>query len=496
MSKKYEWLEKKTPRSVDQLRLWSLNPRLNLEEDHVKNSDFVEDFIREEGDKKNFFALIDSMANDGFVPADPIVVWQDEKNQKYYIAEGNRRVLALKLLRNPNTAPRSIRPYIRKASNKINLAEIEKIPVNVAPTFEDAEWYINQRNSSSSLQKPWTRVQQQRWILELYNKYNGDFKILMSKTKLSKSELESFFRILEIRDFIKKPAVRELLTDDEYNKARSDRFPITILERFFNFVEVKEKWGVEYDGIEVKIISNIKSFYKAFAELIKRIVNEHTPDDSDAKIDTRMKKENLERILSSLPQVNFDSIKEEVRDSNQVEIDDLLPEKPVSPEKPNTPTLPAPIIKNDPNRNRLILDIYTLNSSSYRLNGLFNELKSIPLKYNNSIAASIRIFLDLAILNYLHSENLIGDLCTQYSDSKGLKNINLSKRIEFLKPKVNSKAQDTIKKILNPSNELSLDVLNGYVHNDNTHYLNNRFLNNFWDLLFPLLEELIDIREI
>src|SRR5690606_25641037 len=146
-------------------------------------------------------------------------------------------------------------------------------------------------------------------------------------------------------------------------------------------------------------------------------------------------------------------------------------------------------------RTRLILDIYFLNSSSHRLNGLFNELKLVPLKYNNTVAASIRIFLDLAILNYLKSEDLIGNLCAQYPDSGGLKNINLSKRLEFIKTKVNGKSKDIIQKILNPNNELSLDVLNGYVHSENTHYLNNRFLNNFWDLLFPLFEEILDIKE-
>ena len=31
---KYAWLEKRTPRSVDQLRLWEQNPRLNPEETH------------------------------------------------------------------------------------------------------------------------------------------------------------------------------------------------------------------------------------------------------------------------------------------------------------------------------------------------------------------------------------------------------------------------------------------------------------------------------
>ena len=151
MNNKYEWLNKRYLRSVDQLRLWDENPRLNPDEKHLTIVDFVEDLIADEADKSSFFDLLQSIS-EGFVPADPIVVWRQENNGKYYVAEGNRRVIALKLLRNPNKAPKSIRRYVRKLANSVHREDIEKISVNIAPTFEDAEWYINQRNNASSLQ--------------------------------------------------------------------------------------------------------------------------------------------------------------------------------------------------------------------------------------------------------------------------------------------------------------------------------------------------------
>ena len=36
----YNWLSKRTYRSVDTLRLWSENPRLNPEDSHIYVSDF------------------------------------------------------------------------------------------------------------------------------------------------------------------------------------------------------------------------------------------------------------------------------------------------------------------------------------------------------------------------------------------------------------------------------------------------------------------------
>ena len=82
-------------RSVDQLRLWDENPRLNPDEKHLTIVDFVEDLIADEADKSSFFDLLQSIS-EGFVPADPIVVWRQENNGKYYVAEGNRRVYSFK----------------------------------------------------------------------------------------------------------------------------------------------------------------------------------------------------------------------------------------------------------------------------------------------------------------------------------------------------------------------------------------------------------------
>ncbi len=241
---KYEWLNKKTPRSVDLLKLWPENPRLNPEEKHIQLSDFADDLTLEDADKKQFFKLLKSIAEDGFIPADPVVVWKNEENDKYYVAEGNRRVLALKLLREPQKAPKSIRGFVRTQSGKIDKKAIEKIQVNVAPSFEDAEWYINQRNSTSSLQQNWSRVQQQRWITELYEKYNGDIEKITSITKMTQGELESFIRILKIKDLVKNEEVKSKLSEEEYSSATSYKFPISILERFFSNKDVKEKWFI------------------------------------------------------------------------------------------------------------------------------------------------------------------------------------------------------------------------------------------------------------
>lgn len=506
MSDKYDWLIKKTPRSVDQLRLWPENPRLNPEEAHLTLKDFSEDITEDNADKQDFYALINSLVEDGFVPADPIVVWQSEENQKYYVAEGNRRIIALKLLRSPEKAPKSIRSFIRKASKLINVADFEKVPVNVAPTFEDAEWYINQRNSSSSLQRRWSRVQQQRWILTLYEKHDGDVDKILSITKLSKSELEGFIRILKIKDFVKLDSVKNKLTDDEFEKADSYRFPITILERIISFSDFRAKWGLEFDGVDVIINSNHDSFYNAFTELIKRIVNK-----TDDNINTRLSKSDVPAILESLPEVSFDTeteseiSSENVPTENELESTESEDSTSENPEQEtesanesnsgqdSTPTIQH--LKGNPNRDRIVLPIYHLNTDSYRLFGVFDEFKKISIRrYPNNISSSLRVFLDLAVYKYIDTEGLETAICSHYQCN--LREVPLKKRLEYIKThKASGRIQTIITRLIDPSQQFSLDVMNGFIHSQDAHYTNKVFLNGFWDFLFPLFQFLVDIRE-
>lgn len=489
---KYEWLNKKTPRSVDLLKLWPENPRLNPEEKHIQLSDFADDLTFEDADKKQFFKLLKSIAEDGFIPADPVVVWKNEENEKYYVAEGNRRVLALKLLREPQKAPKSIRGFVRTQSGRIDKKSIEKILVNVAPSFEDAEWYINQRNSTSSLQQNWSRVQQQRWISELYEKYNGDIEKITSITKMTQGELESFIRILKIKDLVKNEEVKSKLSDEEYNNAISYKFPITILERFFSNKDVKEKWGIDYEGIELNFI-NKSSFLNAYTELIRNIVDKN----SDNVIDTRTITSNLDSILEKLPKVDLENNVSilPLNLENQSDVTENSDPSVIQNEESATtlPSAPA-FIKNDPNRSRLVLQIYSLNTDSYRLIYLFDELKRIPFAYSNCMAASVRVFLDLSVLKFIETENLTTAIKSHYR--KEIRDVSLKNRLEYLKQNtLTEKPKKIVEKLLQSSNEFSLDVLNGYIHSQDAHYLEKSFLNRFWDFLFPLFEYLIEIKE-
>ena len=484
----YSWFNKRYQRSIDQLRPWSGNPRLNPEEQHVNLRDFVEDIIQEDGDKANFMDLVRSIATNGFIPADPIVVWKDAKNDRYYVAEGNRRVLALKLLRDPSKAPREIRGTVKSLSK--TWTRIDKIHVNIAPSLEDAEWYISQRNSTSSILKRWSRLQQMRWVEFLYEKYADDPEVLVQKSNMSLSEIEQIIRYIRLLNLVNEEQVKSVLTEDEYRRATAHTFPITIFERFFNLTKVREAWGFDFDGPNI-IFKNKAGFLTAFTEVIRRIVS----NKQDYKLDTRnVSADRIDDLLDILPKVNLE-MSDPFKVGNK---DEPEPDPTPEPEPQPDPKPSHREQKGNIYRNRLILSFYQLNTSEARLSQLFYELKRLSVNsYVSVCAAAVRIFLELAILDFIQSEGLVEEF--QRRDGKELKKILLKTRIDFLTRYSKLKDNKTAKKILldliNEKETYSLDNLNGYVHSKSTEYLNKQYLNGFWDHIFPLLQAMLDITE-
>ena len=285
---------------------------------------------------------------------------------------------------------------------------------------------------------------------------------------------------------VKEPEVKELLSADEYKAATSHQFPMTVLERFFDTARVREEWGVKFEGTTVKL-ENRKSFLTAFASLIKNIVS----PEPEIKIDTRTITTNIEEILRALPKVNkeeSDPFSVDTKKKSETEALDL--DTP-SPRKIKT------IKKGDPDRLHLVLPCYSLSNDNYRLAHLFTELKELPTqKYISIAAVSVRVFLDLAVLEYITSEGLDSAICAKYTGA--LKTIELNKRLTFLADQVGFKGTQLatiLVRLTDVKSDFSLDVLNGYVHGEGTAYLNRNFLNRFWDFLFPLLLKLLVIKE-
>lgn len=478
---KKNWMTTRKLRSVGQLKLWDKNPRLDQSQSYRQLHSFAEGICTASaGDEEGLVKLVESISKRGFQSIDPVVVWKDPKDGRFRVAEGNRRVLALKLLLSPDSAPVSIRSRIKKLAEASPFKkEFKKIPVVEAPSFDAVRWYIAQRHSSTtSLQERWNREQQFRFVADLYASSERDIEYVSSTLGLPIPDILDMVRILELKNYA--ASIPDVFSQDESEAVNSPKFALSTLERFVKYASIRDRLKINPVGDQFKSALSKKDFNHILATLVKRIIS---GDISSRSSESEVLKE-LPEPSEPFAETKWSVGRTPVSESS----DPAQTGKIMAAEAANAPVAQ----KDDQERSRLIPEVFALGISSVRIVNLFDELKKIPVsRYPNATASSLRVLLDLSVHSYLERNGLFGQLKKQCKGSA--ENISLKRRLEFLKGILSS--QKIIARLLSPDNEFSLDVLNGYVHSESMVYVDKTFLNRFFDFMLPLLKELDDIVE-
>ena len=500
-----KWYEKHEYKSVDDLQLWDTNPRFNPSRKLETLRDCVEELIKDNNGKEKFINLITSIAKNGFIGLDPIIIWQNNE-AGFTVAEGNRRVMALKLLLNPANSPINIRETVTNLSESINKDEIEKINVFLAPSFEDAIWYVTKRHTSTNNGLvSWDRAQQHRFIVNIYNQYHHDPNELEKLTGFDQSTIKGAIYANHIIELKKDEKVTCHLTSDEKNEVLyGTKIKISTLERWFNHSEVKKAWYINFDDYKFKINGDINSFYIAYAHLLKLMINKN--ESLGFIVNTRTVDDYLQKILEFLPKVKplqesgtgkptgGDTVKLTGRDTEKPTGGDT--EKPTGGDTEKPTDGDNQVRTGNVQRRNLAYKKHIITTDNHRLYALFEELKKLPTKsYLHLSAAGIRIFLDISVDNYISVRQLQLDL--KREKKKNFEDITLTEKLKYLSGLnlESKKATSILQKILNYNNDYSIDTLNKYIHGNTTDKINREFLNSFWDILIPLFEVLVEMKE-
>ncbi|WP_332401403.1 ParB/Srx family N-terminal domain-containing protein [Vibrio metschnikovii] len=501
MSKEDKWWENRLLRSVDNLKLWNDNPRLDPSHKLVKVRDFVEELINDINDKKSFIALMKSIASRGFISFEPVVVWQNE-DKNFVVAEGNRRVMALKLLRSPDKAPMSIRKTVVGLSRMIDRDEIEKIRVCLAPSYEDARWYILQRHSpAASQQIRWQRLQQQRFIISVYDSVGQDIDETIDITGFQRGTIVDALRYVRIRDIATRKEVTDYLTSEEKELVYSHRISMSTLERWFSNSQVREAWYISFNDTGVKIDADPQTFHIAYAKFLKIMFNKD--DELGFIVNTRTIDTHFQEIFDFLPKVKSIEESNSSTDSSSI-LPDITPVKESKEEGKSDSKggdteseTSKPSLKGNPKRRQFTDKYHEITASSYKLKAVFDELRKLPVySYPNVAAVSLRVFLELAINEYIDSNDLKTEVAKR--EKKGYNEVSLSQKLSVLRGEFidDKDANKVIDQLLNTSNDYSLNTLNEYIHGIKVHKVEPQFLNRFWDMLSPLFNILVSLREI
>ena len=101
-------------RSVADLRFDPSNPRIPTDVDPSDEQAVLDWMLQDAG----LVELMGSIAVNGFFPAEPLLITPADTGTGYWVLEGNRRLAAVKLLLEPERAPR------RKAAVAMTAAEV------------------------------------------------------------------------------------------------------------------------------------------------------------------------------------------------------------------------------------------------------------------------------------------------------------------------------------------------------------------------------------
>lgn len=487
------WTKKRYSRSVNNLRLWNENPRLDPLDIYYTTKDYVDGMFRNENDRDDFVNLAKSIVDNGFLSLDPVVVWRNEKGQ-YVVAEGNRRVAVLKLLQEPQKAPKSIRRVFIAFSSKIDKSQYEKISVCVAPSFEACIWYINQRHEAKSTQKRWGRENYMLWISNLYIRFGKDINRIKSFTGAAEGDIIKIICVLNLKEKLTCELANKL-TKEELEQMRSPVFPITTFERVVNNPLAKDFFKMSFEGLQVKVKANYDSFLNAFAVLLHRLMLPRTDEEylDSRKLNTS---DAIGEMLQQLPKVNEGDCEFSWGDNNEP-LSNNQNQHTHKDSKDNKSGKNTDIEINNPNRAHLIPKELEIVTNDYRLKTLFEELKKLSGRtYPNVSCASLRVFLDISVRNYIQDKGWKDELVRQ-NNGKDFEKIELSTRLNYLSTKIlGKKIKDILLKLINPQNEFSINTLNRYIHSNETYIIDRVFVNRFWNFMQPLLNEISGISEI
>ena len=453
---------------IEDLRLDIKNPRIA---EAASQRDALQKIVTDQDIK--LVALAESIVEDGLNPMDRfLVIPSDGEPDKYVVLEGNRRLAALKILRNPTVLTgMQVRGPVKKRLEELASA-FDNDGLSDADCFdivarEDAAMWINQRHTGEN---------EGRGIVD----WSG----------VARARFRGSDPALQALDFV---TMRGGLTDDEKAKI-AERFPITTLDRLLSTPSVRAIIGVDIKA--GKLLSGLP-----FSELIKPLQRMVRDLASGTITVTNLKRQPqmvayASSLGNDLPDLTSAS-------NSALPIEDILPPTPQATSGANNNNGTAGANsgqgghagqgggdgsssyggtggssaasnpgtkKKSPSRGpALIPRTCVLRVTNTKIAEVTKELRTLPVKtYPHAISVMFRVFLELSVDEYLkrHGINLTVTVTGgRVTDKKLAKKVEEAVQHMVSAGAPARELTGITKALSDKHNPLHPDTLHAYVHN-------------------------------
>ena len=442
---------------IESLELDLENPRINLATDQ---RDAMQKIISEQ--KVKLINLAESIAVRGFSPMDRCLVLRSSRAGKFTVLEGNRRVLSVKLLKNPSliysfTMPDAFKKRLEKAAQKFDPKRIEPIDCfEVTDRAEGNDW-IRGRHTGAD---------------------NG--RGIVDWSAVASSRFAGRDPALQALEFVLQHGH---LSEEQIERINTSRF-LSTLDRLLSTPTVRAALGFDIDKGKLltalpadEAIRPLKKIVLDLAEKEINVNDVKTRAQQDAYISTLKKADRPDFSKAASVNVPVDQMTEKDFSATHT-----------LPLKQARVTRPSP-------RNSLVTKNCKLKVTTPKIEEIFEELKSLQLgKHKHAIAISLRVFLELSVDEYLTKSAQVSLTFTKpkngHTSDKPLK-MKVKEAIADLvtKGSVEKDFLGVTRGLSDVNHPFSIDTLHAYIHNRYFTPVESH-LTAAWDNAQPFFERL------
>jgi hypothetical protein len=143
-----------------------------------------------------------SIADNGYFSEEPLVTIRNPDKKSWTVVEGSRRLAALLLLENPNSAPRKLQDRWKVLSGE-RRKHVKEVPILEYPSRAEITPYLGFRHITGVL--PWRPYQKGRYIAQQVERGRLTFqqiaRVIGSKSNTVREHYVAYTLVRQARDY-------------------------------------------------------------------------------------------------------------------------------------------------------------------------------------------------------------------------------------------------------------------------------------------------------